>query len=217
MRGRLGLFVAVAAAACLTMCAVAVATDDDVRLVEVPSETMAPTLEPGAHVLADYTALRHAAPRLLDIVIVNPPAAAPAYHAHLSGYCGDRHRRRGQMCAVAKPGLSSVLYLKRVVGLPGDRLSLRDGRLYRNGRPLDEPYTAPCDDRRLCDFPRTIRVPAGRYYLMGDNRGSAYDSRLWGPVPRRAFVARVNRCLPQPTVGCDPVGPGDVSGSNGWG
>lgn len=206
-----------AAAACLPTCAVALATGDDVRLVLVPSETMAPTLAPGAHVLADYTALRHAAPRLLDIVIVHPPAAAETSHDHLSGYCGDRHRRRGEMCAVAKPRLSSILYLKRVVGLPGDRLSLRGGVLYRNGRPLDEPYTAPCDDRELCDFPGAIRIPEGRYYLMGDNRGASFDSRLWGPVPRRAFVARVNRCLPQPAVGCDPVGPQEVNPANGWG
>jgi signal peptidase I len=86
-----------------------------------------------------------------------------------------------------------VLYIKRIVGLPGDRLSLRRGRLFRNGQPVDEPYAAPCDHRRLCRFPRTITVPRGRYYLMGDNRGENLDSRVWGPVPRRALAGRVER------------------------
>ena len=51
-----------------------------------------------------------------------------------------------------------------------------------------------------CHFPRTITVPRGRYYLLGDNRGNAFDSRLWGPVPR-SRLARVDRCIPQPAVG----------------
>jgi signal peptidase I len=47
-------------------------------------------------------------------------------------------------------------------------------------------------------------VPRGRYYLMGDNRGETLDSRVWGPVPRRALLGRVERCTPAPPVGCDP-------------
>jgi signal peptidase I len=168
----------------------------------IPSETMLPTLPVGSTVEADYAAYDHARPQIGDIVIANPPKAAEGYYAKLARYCGARHRRRGQMCAWPRKGLARVLYIKRVAGVPGDRLSLRHGKLYRNGQAVDEPYTAACDDRELCHFPRTITVPAARYYLLGDNRGASFDSRLWGPVPRRAVLARVEKCTPQPAVGC---------------
>ncbi len=51
-------------------------------------------------------------------------------------------------------------------------------------------------DRELCHLPRTITVPRGRYYVMGDNRGMSFDSRLWGGVPRTQ-LARVERVIPK--------------------
>jgi signal peptidase I len=66
---------------------------------------------------------------------------------------------------------------------------------------MSEPYIAPCAGLG-CDFPRPMTVPPGTYYMLGDNRGASDDSRFWGPVPGRAIVARVDRCIPQPRIGC---------------
>lgn len=82
-------------------------------------------------------------------------------------------------------------FVKRVVGLPGDRITLRDGRVVRNGRQMREPFIEACRGiGSSCDFPRALTVPAGMYYVLGDNRGESDDSRFWGAVPRDAIVGR---------------------------
>jgi signal peptidase I len=184
----------------------ALAAPPHTRQLEVPSTTMRPTLAPGATVLADYDAYDSAAPRLDDIVVFHPPLVVTTSDGE--HVCGDRVQRAGRMCSKAKGGQARELYLKRIVGLPGDRLSLRKGRLRRNGRAVDEAFIDPCGAKydEGCDFPRAITVPKGRYFLLGDNRGSSYDSRFWGPVTRSALVARVDRCDPQPRVGCPARG-----------
>jgi signal peptidase I len=76
-----------------------------------------------------------------------------------------------------------------VVGLPGDRLRITDGHVWRNGHDESGRYLQPCTQGAgLCTFPRTITVPAGHYYLMGDNRGDSDDSRFWGPVPQWSII-----------------------------
>jgi len=149
----------------------------------------------GPYVMANYSAYKGGAPRLGDIVIVRPPVGdglAPA--------CGSRPPA-GAMCATPMSGSGRPDYLNRVVGLPGDRLSLRGGRVVRNGRLLDEPYAHSCagDD---CDFPRTITVPPDGYFALTDDRRQYGDSRSWGPVPRDAVLARVDDCVPLIRVFC---------------
>jgi len=80
-------------------------------------------------------------------------------------------------------------YLKRVIGLPGDTVSERNGFVYVNGRKLDEPYVSEWDRDSLSkSWPR---LGKNEYFVMGDNRIASCDSRTWGPVERSAFIGPV--------------------------
>jgi signal peptidase I len=98
---------------------------------------------------------------------------------------------RGDIVVFRRPDHPSVdttmaHLIKRVVGLPGDRLSSHDGRLYVNGGPLDEPYLTPGTTTEL----RPTRVPEDHLFLLGDNRGRSGDSRVFGAVPADLVVGR---------------------------
>jgi signal peptidase I len=60
----------------------------------------------------------------------------------------------------------------------------------RNGVREKDPYIVPCNGGGSCDFPGTITIPPGDYYMMGDNRPNSEDSRFWGPVPKRWIIGR---------------------------
>jgi len=114
-----------------------------------------------------------------DRVLVNKVG----YHLH------DIHR--GDVVVFAKPANLNVSeddLIKRVVALPGETVEGRGGKVYVNGAPLDEPYVEP-----LChgtgDFAK-VTVPAGRLWVMGDNRCNSSDSRVFGPIDERLVVGR---------------------------
>ncbi len=80
-------------------------------------------------------------------------------------------------------------YLKRVIGLPGEQISERDGFFYVDGRKLNEPYVTQFErDSVTKTWPR---LGKGEYFMMGDNRLGSCDSRTWGPVSRSAFIGPV--------------------------
>ncbi|SDW85682.1 signal peptidase I [Marininema mesophilum] len=80
-------------------------------------------------------------------------------------------------------------YIKRVIGKAGDRIEVRDGKVYRNGRPLKEPYLN--EQKILGDFPTTV-VPKGHVFAMGDNRNHSQDSRKIGPVAIDQIAGRAD-------------------------
>jgi signal peptidase I len=77
--------------------------------------------------------------------------------------------------------------IKRVIGLPGDVIEARDGIVYINDEPIDEPYLAP--DTPTTDLPRQ-EVPEGKLFVMGDNRTNSHDSRRFGPIDESSIVGR---------------------------
>ena len=107
-----------------------------------------------------------------------------------------RDPKRGEIIVFKTPPEAAVrcgaggTFVKRLIGLPGDVVSERDGFVYINGTKLDEPYIKP--DRRDNEPPRTWpRVAADHYFFMGDNRRQSCDSRAWGTVPRENLIGEV--------------------------
>jgi signal peptidase I len=124
-----------------------------------------------------------------DIIVFHPPRD---YNS-----CADPNQGENDVgedgaspCDTQQSRPSSVTFIKRVVGLPGDRLTIRNGQVIRNGVPERDPYAVPCSGLGSCTFPQTITVPRGDYYMMGDNRPDSEDSRYWGPVPRRWIIGK---------------------------
>ena len=93
-----------------------------------------------------------------------------------------------QACDRPTPRQSTQTFIKRIVAGPGDRVSIRGGHVYRNGVREKDAYIAPCGDAEGCNFPKTIVIPPGDYFMMGDNRGESDDSRFWGPVPKKWII-----------------------------
>ncbi|MGO9961058.1 MAG: signal peptidase I [Solirubrobacteraceae bacterium] len=159
-----------------------------VKPYEIPSASMEPTLTIGQRILVDRIGMHFSSPRIGDIMVFHPPAietcADPREGAYASGETSST------ACDVVQSKESTQTYVKRVVGLPGDKLSIRDGHVYRNGTLERDSYTIPCDGAGDCNFPTTITVPPDDYYMMGDNRPDSLDSRFWGPVPRQWLIGK---------------------------
>jgi signal peptidase I len=77
--------------------------------------------------------------------------------------------------------------IKRVIGLPGETITISENQVFVDNRPLDEPYLPP--DVRMGDF-GPITIPDDNYFVMGDNRGSSNDSRRFGPIAAERIVGR---------------------------
>lgn len=106
--------------------------------------------------------------------------------------------RRGDVVVLHDPGGSPELLIKRVVGLPGERITIADGRVYIDGKSLDEPYlTQPTQGGG-----RSWVVPPLHVFVMGDNRSASRDSRIFGPVPLSQIVGHaVFRYWPPEQIG----------------
>ncbi len=162
---------------------------------EIPSSSMVKTLLIGDHVFVDRVTV---APKTQWMPLV-PYSEV----------------KRGDIIVFISPVQPGLYVVKRIMGIPGDRIHLKDGIVYRNGERLNEPYVIRSGDINPYrdDFPAVspayanvdpvwhvqlssfiqgedIVVPADSYFGMGDNRDVSYDSRYWGFIPKANVVGR---------------------------
>jgi signal peptidase I len=128
-----------------------------------------------------------------DHLIVNKMVFAPSMTGLERALLPDRDIRRGDVVVFKYPKEPERDFIKRVIGLPGDRLELKQKKVYINDQPIDESYvqfiatpSAPGaalpGDLRENYGP--VTVPDGQYFMMGDNRDNSEDSRYWGFLPK---------------------------------
>jgi len=151
---------------------------------KIPSGSMEDTLLIGDHIIVSKFAygLQVPKPAVVNILGVN----VPFLETKLIRTWGKINR--GDVVVFRFPGDRSKDYIKRVIGLPGDKVELRDKVIYVNNERWNDPYgvykgrVAGDDPEKTVNFgPYT--VPDGFVFCMGDNRDRSYDSRYWGPVP----------------------------------
>jgi signal peptidase I len=176
------------------------------EVLRVPSEAMEPTLRLGDRVL-----LTEHAPKVGDIVAYYPPEGAgvmrcgPSPHSVKPG---------GAACDAPIPEKARIKLVSRVVAGPGDEIYIREGRVYRKavgssrGVAESHVHVRACGANPECNFPDPIRIPAGHWFLMGDNRGASNDSRFWGPVPAAWIVGVVTGTLPRVSRRAERAGRG---------
>jgi signal peptidase I len=108
----------------------------------------------------------------------------------LREWLGDRYPiKRGDIVVLLFPNDPSKSYIKRVVGLPGERVEIHDGKLWINNHQIDEPYL---DATYLShdSTPTPVEVTSHHYFVMGDNRNYSSDSRSWGLVPEKYIYGK---------------------------
>lgn len=132
-----------------------------VRTPQVSGRSMAPQIASGEYVLIDTLAYRFGAPARGDVIAF----------------------RRNED---PSEGIEPSIYIKRVIGLAHDRITIVDGIVSVNGKPLAEPYVVFRDRR---SYPPIV-VPAGSLYVLGDNRADSEDSRDFGCISERAVIGK---------------------------
>lgn len=135
-----------------------------VQAFRIPSASMEDTLLIGDRVMVNKLSYRLHDVNPADVVVFDRPAGLP----------GGAQEPED--------------LIKRVIGLPGDTLQTVDGKVVRNGQPLDEPYLKPGSTTTGIEQP--VTVPPGTVWVMGDNRNNSSDSRVFGPIPQTSIVGR---------------------------
>ena len=147
-----------------------------IQAFKIPSGSMLETLQIGDHILVNKL--------LLGTPVDLPFTSRELFHT--PRFTDPEH---GDVVVFKFPQDPDRDFIKRVIGVPGDRIEIRNKVVYRNGEPLDEPYVVHKDPNvRPAGDPRDnvapFVVPEGKYFMMGDNRDYSLDSRFWGFVDR---------------------------------
>jgi signal peptidase I len=144
----------------------------------IPSGSMLPTLQINDRLIIDKISYNFRNPDRGDIIVFSPTDTLKAQNF-------------------------KDAFIKRLIGLPGDKVEVKGGRVYVNDQPLKENYI---EEKPNYNF-GPVRVPANQYLVLGDNRNNSYDSHYWGFVPRDRIIGRaVVRFWPLNRVGeIDPI------------
>ena len=152
-----------------------------VRNFRVDGSSMRPTLEGGQYLLVNKLVyFRIDTERLSRIV--------PFWNVDRpTGHFAIHPPQRGEVIVFHFPRDPKKDFVKRVIGLPGERVELRRGTVYIDGAALEEPYLTIRDDSTT----PSVRIAEKQYYVLGDNRRASNDSRSWGMVPEENVVGKV--------------------------
>jgi len=166
-----------------------------VQAFKIPSGSMIPTLEIGDHILVNKLAYGVRSPDINWLPIVGCVDLSSGSHV-----VEWDMPKRGDVVVFVYPRDRCKDFIKRVVGVPGDMVEIRDKQVYINGEPVVEDAHAYYEDPNVvhgANRPRDnfgpVQVPDNHIFVMGDNRDRSYDSRFWGFVPiqdvrGRAFI-----------------------------
>ncbi|NJK38020.1 MAG: signal peptidase I [Oscillatoriales cyanobacterium RM2_1_1] len=129
----------------------------------IPSDSMVPTLQIGDRLLVEKVSYNWRSPQPGDIVVFAPPQQLRA-----AGYTADQ------------------AFIKRIIGRPGQTIEVKNGEVYLDQQVLGEAYIAEPPEYQL----NPVEVPAGQYFVMGDNRNDSNDSHVWGFLPGQNIIGR---------------------------
>jgi len=158
-----------------------------IKPYRIPSGSMEPTLAVGQRVLVNRIGTDFSNPHVGEIAVFHPPEGAEQEE------CGpEPHMVKLGVEACSQPVPkkdSGTNFIKRVVAGPGDEIYISGGHVFRKAKGTTQfvaekdSYIRACGSSPECSFPKPIKIPAGHWFMMGDNRGESDDSRFWGPVP----------------------------------